>query len=59
MCGTEDGVAYQSARGAVRGLTDLTEKLDDSNFYWQELPGVHDFNIWNLGFYNFAKIIFQ
>lgn len=59
MCGTEDGVAYQSARGAVRGLTDLTDKLDDSNFYWQELPGVHDFNIWNLGFYNFAKIIFQ
>lgn len=59
MCGTEDGVAYQSARGAVRGLTDLTDKLDDSNFYWQELPGVHDFNIWNLGFYNFAKIVFQ
>lgn len=59
MCGTEDGVAYTSARNAVRGLTDLSDKLDDSNFYWQELPGVHDFNIWYLGFYNFARIVFQ
>jgi enterochelin esterase-like enzyme len=59
MCGTEDGVAYASASGAVRGLTDISDKLDDSNFYWQELPGVHDFEIWYLGFYNFAKIVFQ
>ncbi len=59
ICGTEDGVAYSSARGAVRGLTDICDKLDDSNFYWQELRGAHDFDIWYLGFYNFAKIVFQ
>lgn len=59
MCGTEDGIAYASASGAVRGLTDISDKLDDSNFHWQELPGVHDFEIWYLGFYNFAKIVFQ
>ncbi len=59
ICGTEDGIAYASARGATRGLTDICDKLDDSNFYWQELPGAHDFNIWYLGFYNFAKVVFQ
>lgn len=59
ICGTEDGVAYASARSATRGLTDICDKLDDSNFYWQELPGAHDFDIWYLGFYNFAKIVFQ
>ncbi len=59
VCGTEDNVAYASARTATRGLTDVCDKLDDTNFHWQELPGAHDFNIWYLGFYNFARIIFQ
>lgn len=59
ICGTEDSIAYSSARSATRGLTDLSDKFDDSNFYWQELPGAHDFNIWYLGFYNFARIVFQ
>lgn len=58
VCGTEDGIAFSSAKGAVTGLTSYTDRLDDSNFYWQTLPGAHDFNIWYLGFYNFSRIVF-
>jgi len=60
VCGTGDGIAISSARAAVTGLTALTDKLvDGENFTWQTLPGGHDFNIWYLGFYNFAKIAFR
>ena len=59
ICGTEDGVAYSSAKNSVRGLTAVTDKLSDENFYWHELPGAHDFDIWYLGFYNFARVVFQ
>ena len=60
MCGTNDGIAYSSARAAVTGLTDKTDMLTDGeNFTWQTLPGGHDFNIWYLGFYNFARLVFQ
>lgn len=60
ICGTEDGTAYWSASTAVAGLPELTEKLTDGeNFIWQELPGGHDFNIWYLGFFNFAQLLFK
>lgn len=59
VCGTEDSIAFSSAKGAVTGLTSYTDRLDDSNFYWQTLPGAHDFNIWYLGFYNFSRIVFS
>ncbi len=60
MCGTGDNIAYSSAKAAVTGLTDITDKLTDGeNFTWQTLPGGHDFNIWYLGFYNFARLVFQ
>lgn len=60
MCGTDDGIAYSSARAAVTGLTDKTDKLTDGeNFTWQTLPGGHDFTIWYLGFYNFARLVFK
>ncbi len=60
MCGTNDGIAINSARAAVTGLADMTEKLTDGeNFTWQTLPGGHDFNVWYLGFYNFARLVFQ
>ncbi|MBE5872961.1 MAG: hypothetical protein E7287_00990 [Lachnospiraceae bacterium] len=60
LCGTEDTTALSSARAAVTGLTDKTDKLTDGeNFYWQTRSGGHDFNIWYLGFYNFAQIAFK
>jgi len=60
VCGTGDGIALASARSAVTGLTALTDKLTDGeNFTWQTRSGGHDFDIWYLGFYNFAKIVFR
>lgn len=60
ICGTEDGIAIGSASSAVETLPSLTDKLTDGeNFIWQKVSGGHDFNIWYLGFYNFAKIVFQ
>lgn len=60
ICGTEDSIAISSASAAVNSLTDLTDKLTDGkNFAWQTLNGGHDFNIWYLGFYNFARIAFR
>lgn len=56
LCGIEDGVAYASASQAVQLLTRLSDKFeDDKNFMWQEVHGGHDFQVWYLGFMNFAR----
>lgn len=60
VCGTGDSIALASSSAAVNGLTDKTDKLTDGeNFAWHTLPGGHDFQIWHLGFYNFARLVFQ
>ena len=60
ICGTEDGIAYASASAAAKTLPIVCDQfVDGENFMWQELPGNHDFNIWYLGFYNFAQIAFK
>lgn len=60
ICGEQDNIAIKSSSAATTGLTNLTDKLiDNENFIWQTLPGGHDFNIWYLGFYNFAQLVFS
>ena len=60
ICGTEDGVAYGAASAAAKNLPSVCDQfVAGENFTWQELPGNHDFNVWYLGFYNFAQIAFQ
>ena len=60
ICGKQDGIAYNSSINSVGTLTSLTDKLvDGENFMWHEVNGGHDFNIWFLGFYNFAQLVFQ
>lgn len=60
VCGTDDGIAISSASAAVNGLTDKTDKLvEGENFAWQTLRGGHDFTIWYLGYYNFARLVFK
>ena len=60
ICGKEDSVAFSSASGAAKYLSKLAPALKDGkNFTWQEISGGHDFNVWNLGFYNFARIVFK
>ncbi|MBQ3906181.1 MAG: hypothetical protein II743_05365 [Lachnospiraceae bacterium] len=60
ICGTEDGIAYGAASAAAKNITAVCDQfVDGENYMWQELPGNHDFNIWYLGFYNFAQIAFK
>lgn len=57
ICGTEDSIAYGAHAAAAKLLPRLTSRLvEGENYRWQEQGGGHDFGIWNLGFYNFAKI---
>ncbi len=58
ICGTEDSIAYRAHAAAAKLLPQLTKEIEEGkNFRWQEQGGGHDFGIWYLGFYNFAKII--
>lgn len=60
ICGLQDGTAYQSASAAAKNLPSACNQfVSGKNFTWQELNGSHDFNIWYLGFYNFAQIAFK
>ena len=60
ICGTEDNIAYGAAAAAAKNLPAACDQfVAGKNFTWQELPGIHDFNIWYLGFYNFAQIAFK
>lgn len=57
ICGTEDGIAYGSHKNAAYNLPQLSPKIiDGENYKWQQRTGGHDFGIWHLGFFNFAKI---
>lgn len=59
ICGTDDSIALASSSAAVDSVTDLTDKLTDRNFVWQTVGGGHGFDVWYLGFYNFAKVAFK
>ncbi len=60
VCGLQDNIAYSAASGALKTLPVYSDRVKaEENFHWQELPGVHDFNIWYLGFYNFAHVMFK
>lgn len=57
ICGNEDGIAHASTSAAVDTLAPLTDQLNEKNFILQYVPGGHDFGVWYLGFYNFARMI--
>ncbi|CBK74914.1 Enterochelin esterase and related enzymes [Butyrivibrio fibrisolvens 16/4] len=60
ICGLQDGIAYSSASAAAKNLPSVCNQFKvGENFKWQELNGGHDFDIWYLGFYNFAQIVFK
>ena len=56
ICGTGDTTALASATAAVKGLNGMTGQLNDKNFMVQTVPGGHDFGVWYLGLYNFARL---
>ena len=55
LCGTEDSL-YFAGSGAAKAITGCTDRLTEENWHWQERSGGHDFGIWNLGLYNFARL---
>ena len=60
ICGLQDGIAYWSASAAAKNLPEVCDKfVGGENFMWQELDGEHNFDIWYLGFYNFAQKAFK
>ena len=60
ICGTSDNIAYASASAAAKTLPAQCDQLvDGENYMWQEVSGGHDFNVWYLGFYNFAQLAFS
>ena len=60
ICGVNDNIAYASSSAAAKNLPSYGDLfVENENFMWQEKSGGHDFNIWYLGFYNFAQIAFR
>jgi len=57
ICGTEDSIAYSSAAAAAKKLPEYTDRLTEANWYWQECPGDHNYDIWYLGLFNFLRIL--
>ena len=59
ICGLSDGTALASARAATNGLTGKSDRFSDANFRWHEVKGAHNHQVWYLGFYNFAQLVFD
>jgi len=60
ICGQQDSIAYGAASSAALLLPRLQPYFEEGKtFTWQAVKGGHDFNVWYLGFYNFARIIFK
>ena len=57
ICGIQDTTAYASASGAAKELLKYTDRLTEENWLWQECAGTHSFEIWNLGLFNFLRIL--
>ena len=56
ICGLQDGIAYGAASQAAKNLPDYSDRFTDENWIWQECDGGHDFNIWNVGLFNFLRL---
>ena len=60
ICGGSDNVALSAHTAAAKTLPDVCDKfVAGENFMWQEVPGVHNFDVWYLGFYNFVQLVFK
>ncbi len=60
ICGLSDTGSLQAGGDAVKGLSDLTDKVEDGvNMVYQTVKGAHTMSVWKLGLYNFAQIVFE
>ncbi len=58
-CGDADGIAMRSYLSAVNGLKEAAGDNLDSYYKIVMRGKGHDFNVWNNGAYNFARLIFR
>ena len=56
LCGLQDNL-YFAGSGAAKELPAHCGRFTEENWHWQERAGGHDFNIWYLGLYNFARLL--
>lgn len=60
ICGLQDSTAWDSHSAAAKNIDTICSKfVKYENYYWKEKDGYHNFDIWNLGFKDFAKIAFK
>ena len=57
VCGTADTTAFRSASQAAKNLPAYSDRFTEANWLWQECPGTHSFEVWNLGLFNFLRIL--
>lgn len=59
ICGTYDKASMGMSETAAKEMPEICgEFIPNENFTFQKEPGAHDWPIWYLGIYNFAKIAF-
>jgi hypothetical protein len=58
-CGDMDGVAVDNYAKSVEGLTDTAGDFLGDCYQVLLNNGVHDFNVWNNGAYNFIRLSFR
>ena len=49
--------ALAESASTLPELPKYTDRLTEANWHWQECPGVHNFDIWYLGLFNFLRIL--
>ena len=57
ICGIQDNTAYASASLAAKDLPGYTGLLTEENWIWHEINGYHSFDVWNLGLFNFLRLL--
>lgn len=60
ICGDWDKGCLYVGYDAFMDLPKLTDKVvNGENLIMQIVPGGHDMNVWQLGYYNFLQVVFQ
>lgn len=60
ICGDWDKGCLSMASDAFMDLPKLTDKVvNGENLKMQIVPGGHDKNVWQLGYYNFLQVVFR
>jgi len=56
ICGLSDEISISSHGNAMDSLVEKTEYLSQDNFKYVQVPGGHDYRVWQIGLREFLKI---